>query len=488
MTKAFNWKQVLFFLGVLLVFESLFMLFSAIIPLIYKESDLYAFLISAAITAGAGGLMLAVGRNSAQRIGTREGYLIVGLVWILFSVFGMLPYLISGGIPSVTDAYFETMSGFTTTGASILDNIESLTHGLLFWRCLTHWLGGMGIVFLSMAFLPLFGGGMRLYSVETTGPIHDKILPSVKDTARSLWGIYLVITIIQFILLALAGMDTFDSVCHSLSTVSTGGFSTKQSSIAGYSPAIQYIIIVFMFLSGVNYSLMYAAIMRRDIAKIFRDEEFRSYLGIVTVAALVVALLLFLQNSNPTIITAEESFRTSLFQVVSVITTTGFATCDFALWLPILQYIILILMFTGACAGSTTGGIKIIRLHIIAKNLFLEFKRIIHPNAVMPVRVNHRVVPDNVMYNIYSFIALFVVIIIVSTFVLLMCGLDMKEAFSSAISAIANVGPALGDLGPVSSFSSISPFAKWYLTVLMLIGRLEIYTILLLFAPFFWKK
>lgn len=488
MTKAFNWRQVLFFLGILLSFESLFMLVSAVVPVIYEENDLSAFLYSAAISCGTGVLMLAVGRNSTQRIGTREGYLIVGLVWILFSAFGMLPYLISGYIPSVTDAYFETMSGFTTTGASILDNIESLPHGLLFWRSLTHWLGGMGIVLLSMALIPLFGSGMRLYSVETTGPTHDKMLPSVKDTARRLWGVYLVITIIQFLLLVAAGMDVFDSVCHSFSTIATGGFSTKQTSIAGYSPTIHYIIILFMFISGINYALLYASIIRRDISRIYKDEEFKSYFFIVLVASLIIMGLLFFQNSDFSVAAVESSFRNALFQVVSVITTTGFATCDYSLWLPIIQYIILLLMFVGASASSTAGGIKVIRLHIIVKNLFLEFKRVIHPKAVMPVRVNKRVVPDVVLYNIYSFVTLFVVIVVVSTFVLLMCGLDMKEAFSSALAAITNVGPALGDFGPAASFSALNPFAKWFLVVLMLVGRLEIFTILLLFSPSFWKK
>lgn len=489
MTKAFNLRQVLKILGALLITESLFMLITAAVSFIYDEDDLIPLLASAGITFGSGLIGVLSGRGANLRYGIREGYLIVGLVWILFSLFGMLPFILSSHIPNVTDAFFETMSGFTTTGASILENIESLPHGLLFWRCLTQWLGGMGIVVLSMAILPLFGAGMQLYSAEVTGPTHDKLLPRITDTARRLWEIYILLTIIMIGILYIAGMGFFDSVCHALSTMSTGGYSTKQASISYWSsPVIHYIIIVFMFVSGINYSLLYKAFMQGNVKRLLRDDEFKTYYITVSTVTVLISVGLMIGRGVHSAADVEHGFRDALFQVVSVITTTGFYTSDYTLWLPLLQMPILFLMFTGSCAGSTAGGAKLIRINIILKNAFSEFRRVIHPKAVIPVRINRHVLPENIVTGVYAFITIYVLIIILSTVIMMLCGLNASEAFGCSITSISNIGPGLGHQGPAGSFATIPAFGKWYLAFLMLIGRLELFTILLLFAPSFWKK
>lgn len=489
MTKAFNLRQVLKVLGALLITESLFMLITAVVSFIYREDDFIPLLYSIGITCGTGLLGILAGRGSTLRFGIREGYLVVGLIWIIFSIFGMLPFVLSGYIPSVTDAFFETMSGFTTTGATILNNIESLPHGLLFWRSLTQWLGGMGIVVLSMAILPMFDAGMQLYSAEVTGPTHDKLLPRIKDTARRLWEIYILLTIIMTGLLYIAGMGFFDSVCHALSATSTGGYSTKQASVSYWtSPAIHYIIIIFMFVSGINYSLLYKVFIRGDIKKINKDDEFKTYYIVVAIVTTIIAAGLIFDRCIYSIGDIERNFRESLFQVVSIITTTGFVTTDYTLWAPVLQMTLLFLMFTGSCAGSTSGGVKLIRINIVLKNAFYEFKRVIHPKAVIPVRVNRHVLPESIVNGIYAFMTVFTIIIIGSTAVLMMCGLSISEAFGCVLTSISNIGPGLGSQGPSGSFASIPAFGKWYLAFLMLIGRLELFTILLLFSPTFWKK
>ena len=473
----------------MLIIECITMLIAAGVSAIFHDSDVRAFLISAGITFVAGLTGIFVGHGSKHQFGTREGYLIVGSVWILFSLFGMLPFLFSGVTTSVADAFFETMSGFTTTGASVFTNIDSLPHGILFWRCFSNWLGGLGIVAISMAVLPLFGVGMNVYQAEASGLQHDKLLPRLKDTARILWEIYFTLTLIVFILLWCAGMNPFDAACHAFSAMGTGGFSTKQASIAFWQqPAIHYIIVVAMFTSGINFTLLYNTLVKRQVSRLFRDDEFKTYGIIVLLATAIITISLVITGHNTSVGSVEHDFRRALFQVVSIITSTGFGTDDYTLWPAHCIFIILFLMFAGASAGSTSGGLKMIRLNITLKNALFEIRRIIHPKAIIPVRLNHHVLPEQVLAGVFSFVTIYVIIIVISIVVLLICGLNMNEAIGASVSMISNIGPALGEQGPSGSYATVIPFAKWYMSFLMLTGRLEIFTILVLFSPTFWKK
>ena len=489
MTKAFNWQQVIRILGVLLMVEALFMAIAAIVAYIYEENDFIAIVESAILTIGAGIGGVLLGGSNTKHIGTREGYLVVGLVWIVFSIFGMLPFRLSHYIPNLTDAFFETMSGFTTTGATILTDIEALPHGLLFWRSMMQWLGGMGIVVLSLAILPMFGAGMQLFAAEVPGITYDKLQPKITDTARRLWELYTLLTIICAILLYLGGMDVFDAICHSLTTLASGGYSTKNASIAYWSsPAIHYIIIFFMILAGTNFSLLYGALIRRQGKRLIQDEEFRTYTYSIIGISLVISIGLLYTRTFEGFSTIEKSFRDALFQTIATITTTGFSTSDYMAWHPILWLIILLAIPMGGTAGSTSGGIKTIRLHIMTKNILYEFKRVMHPKAILPVRVNRRLVSENTLSNTYVFLSIFLIITIASSIVLILCGISPSEAFGCSLASIANVGPALGGFGPSETYAVLPDFAKWVLSMAMLIGRLELFTILILFLPSFWRK
>lgn len=489
MTKAFNWQQVFKVLGVLLITEALFMMLAAWVSYIYDGNDFEAIIESAIITTLAGVSGVLIGGNSTKHFGTREGYLLVGLVWIVFSIFGMLPFRLSHYIPNIADAFFETMSGFTTTGATILTDIEALPHGLLFWRSMLQWLGGMGIVVLSLAILPMFGAGMQLFAAEVPGITYDKLQPKITDTARKLWELYLLLTIICAILLYVSGMNIFDAICHSLTTLASGGYSTKNASIAYWaSPTIHYIIIFFMIIAGTNFSLLYGAMIRRQWKRLIYDEEFKTYIYSTLGISIVITIGLICTRTFDGFQSIEKAFRDALFQIVATMTTTGFSTSDYMSWHPILWLIMLLVIPMGATAGSTSGGIKIIRLHIVAKNIFYEFKRVMHPKAIRPIRVNHRIVSENTLSNTYVFISIFVIITIVSTIVMMICGLSPNEAFGCSLTSISNVGPGIGAQGPSGTFAMLPDFAKWYLSFLMLIGRLELFTILILFLPSFWKK
>ena len=489
MTKAFNWQQVIRILGVLLMVEALFMAIAAIVAYIYEENDFIAIVESAILTIGAGIGGVLLGGSNTKHIGTREGYLVVGLVWIVFSIFGMLPFRLSHYIPNLTDAFFETMSGFTTTGATILTDIEALPHGLLFWRSMMQWLGGMGIVVLSLAILPMFGAGMQLFAAEVPGITYDKLQPKITDTARRLWELYTLLTIICAILLYLGGMDVFDAICHSLTTLASGGYSTKNASIAYWSsPAIHYIIIFFMILAGTNFSLLYGALIRRQGKRLIQDEEFRTYTYSIIGISLVISIGLLYTRTFEGFSTIEKSFRDALFQTIATITTTGFSTSDYMAWHPILWLMILLAIPMGGTAGSTSGGIKTIRLHIMAKNILYEFKRVMHPKAIRPVRINRRIVSENTLSNTYVFVSIFLIITIASSIILMLCGISPSEAFGCSLASIANVGPSLGKFGPSETYAMLPDFAKWVLSIVMLIGRLELFTILILFLPSFWRK
>lgn len=489
MKQYINWKIVAFLLGVFLSIEAICMAVAGEVAMIYGEYDCKYLLLSALITFAVAMTAIFLCRGHSKAMGKKEGFLIVTLIWLVFSLFGMLPYLFSGVITNFTDAYFETISGFTTTGSTVFDNIEKLPHGLIFWRCLMQWLGGMGFVVLSMAVLPFINGEMQMFSAEATGPTQDKIQPRIQDTARRLWLLYFSLTGAQTILLLFGGMNIFDAVCHSLATLSTGGYSTKAAGLAAWnSPFLQYVVVIFMLLGGTNFTLLYIAFVKGNLEKFWQNEEFRVYLKIVILATVSVVPLVCFTDGLTSFSQFENNFRNSLFQVVSMVTSTGFVTADYTLWSPMVQLILLALMAVGASAGSTSGGIKLTRMIIFVKNGYYEFKRRIHPRAVLPIRINRTMIPEPVINGIFAFFAMYLTVLFVSVFVLSFCGMSFADAFHATISAISNVGIGFGKLG-VSGFCADFPtFAKWWLAFLMLVGRLELFTVLLLFSPSFWKR
>lgn len=448
------------------------------------KDDLLALLLSAVFIflTGTAGLIF-TRKGSKKDIGKREGFVIVTMAWIIISLFGAIPFVLSGAIPDYTNAFFETMSGFTTTGASILNDIESLPKGILFWRSMTHWIGGMGIIVLSLAILPLLGvGGMQLFIAEVPGPTPDKIHPRVAATAKRLWAIYVAFTLLETVLLMFGGMSLFDGLCHSFGTLATGGFSTQNASIANYSPYIQYVVIIFMMLAGINFTMHYFA-LKGMIKKVSKDQELRFYLAIILVSTIFIALTLILKNLHP----VEEAFRQTLFQVVSIVTTTGFVTYDYLQWPSFIWFVIVLLMFTGGCAGSTGGGIKISRLLLLLKNSRLEMRRQVHPNAIIPVRINGRVVPQQLVNNVLAFFLIYFLIFAGGTLVMSLLGLDFESAIGSTAATLGNIGPGIGIVGPVSNYAAIPEGGKWFLSLLMLLGRLELFTVLILFTRSFWK-
>lgn len=461
------------------------MILPLIVAGIYNDGDTLSFLYSALITIIVGVVSMTLTFKAKKNIGRREGYVIVGLVWVFFSLFGSLPYVFSGSIPNYTNAFFETISGFTTTGSSILNNIEEMPHGILFWRSLTQWLGGMGIVVLSLAVLPAFGiGGMSLFTAESPGIAPDKVNPKIKDTAKILWNIYLMFTAAETILLMFGGMDFFDAICHSFTTMATGGYSTKQASIAYWDSAyIQYVIIFFMIMAGTNFSLSFHAITGKP-RKMFRNEEYKFYLIFIGIAASILSIGLILTSNSG----IEQSIRDAMFQTVSIITTTGYATSDYLLWTPFLTAIILMLFFIGGSTGSTGGGIKIMRIVLLIKNTYYEMRRLIHPNAIIPVRFNKKSVNQQVITNVLAFFFLYIIVFFISTLIFMVFVDDFETAFGAVATSLGNIGPGIGSVGPSATFAHIPDGGKWFLSFLMLLGRLELFTIIVLFSPAFWKR
>ncbi|MFW5793703.1 MAG: TrkH family potassium uptake protein [Bacteroidota bacterium] len=484
--KEINFKLIAKFNGLLLIILSGFMLISAIWSWQYEETEATkAILLSVGITLCTGLLMYILSYHHDHRnIGKKEGYIIVTLTWVSISIFGALPFYISGAIPSYTDAFFETISGFTTTGATILYEIESVSKGLLFWRSLTQWLGGMGIIVLTLAVLPILGvGGMQLFVAEAPGTTPNKIHPRIAQTAKRLWGIYIILTLIQTILLMLGNLSFFDSICHAFTTMATGGFSTYNDSITGFTPYTQYIIILFMIFAGVSFSLHYY-ILKGNFSKVLENEEFRFYILLILgiTAVFTVSILIFEQAGF------EKSFRDSLFQVVSILTTTGFNTVDYLAWQQYLWFILFLLMFTGGCIGSTGGGLKIIRVLILLKNSRLELKRLIHPMAIIPVRINKKTIPQEINQNFLAFFLIYIMLFVAGTLLMTIFDLDFASAAGASAATIGNIGPGIGSVGPLENYAHIPDAGKWILSFLMLIGRLELFTVLLLFSPSFWKK
>ena len=497
MTRQFNIRLVVKTMGALLVIESVFMAIAMAVSFFYGDPDDGAFLVSTILTLVAGWIGIAIGTGASSQVGEREGYVIVALVWVVFSAFGMLPYWLSGQIPSFTDAWFETMSGFSTTGATILDDIEVLSHGALFWRSMTQWLGGLGIIVLSVALLPMFGlGGMQLYAAEMNGISYEKLSPRIADTAKSLWITYILLTIAEVGLLWAEGMPIFDSVCHSFTTVSSGGFSTKNMSIAFYaSPIIDYTVAFFMLLAGVNFGLI-ILFFRGKPGRLWHDEETKWYLsavGVVT-AVLTIGLMVqwlmnsFVASSNEFFSHLETAFREGLFTTIATMTSTGFGIADYMTWPPFLWVVVFFLMFTGASSGSTSGGMKWVRLMIFVKSGFAEFKRRIHPNAIVPVKLNGKPITQQTTNNVMAFVQFYLMILIVTVLIFCGTGVDFDESIGAAVSALGNIGPSIGQYGPAGTYALFPTTAKWVMTLVMLIGRLEIFTVLLLFTKALWKK
>jgi len=480
-----NLKLIIRILGFLIFGEGIALLLSLIVSLIYGEPDLPAFLITSGITLTTGGLLLLLTKKAVKDIGKREGFIIVSFSWIIFSFFGSLPYIISGAIPNFTEAFFETISGFTTTGASVLTDIEALPHGILFWRSFTQWLGGIGIIVLLLAVLPVFGiGGMYLFMAESTS---DKISSKIRQTAKILWLIYVFFTIIETILLRIGGMTLFDSINHSFTTMATGGFSTKQASIAYWDSAfIQYTITVFMFLGGANFTLFYAFLLKRKLTPMLQDEELKYYtLFIIIFTVFVFAGLLI---TTPTGIDPEKTFRSSLFQVVSIITTTGFATVDYLSWTTILTTLIFALFFFGGCTGSTSGGIKIARIVLLLKNSYYELQRMIHPSAIIPVKFNRHAVDTKIITHILAFFIFYIFIFAAGAAIFTLFVPNLETSMGAVASALGNIGPGLGAVGPAGNYAHIAPAGLWFLSLLMLLGRLELFTVIVLISPTFWKN
>ncbi|EGF56925.1 TrkH family potassium uptake protein [Bacteroides fluxus] len=480
-----NFKTIIRIIGILLLLETVMFLCCSGVSYYYGEGDLAAFWKAGAITAGAGLLLAALGREGEHQLTRRDGYVLVSFAWVAFSLFGMLPFYIGGYIPDITNAFFETMSGFSSTGATILDDIESLPHGILFWRSMTQWIGGLGIIMFTIAVLPIFGvSGLQVFAAEASGPTHDKVHPRIGITAKWIWSIYAGITGILVALLMLGGMNWFDSICHAFATTGTGGFSTKQASVAYYnSPYIEYVISTFMFVSGINFTLL-LLFVNRKFKKFIGNAELKWYFWSVVSFTAVIAVVLYYTSPMG----VEESFRKSLFQVISLQTSTGFATDDYMTWPPVLWGLLTIIMVMGACAGSTTGGLKCIRMVILSKVSRNEFKHIIHPNAVLPVRINKQVIPPSIVSTVLAFCFLYLIIIIISVLLMMAMGIGAEEAVGCVISSIGNMGPGLGECGPAYSWNALPDIAKWLLAFLMLLGRLELFTVLLLFTPAFWKR
>jgi trk system potassium uptake protein TrkH len=493
-----NYKIIFHFFGLLCLFNGGFMLLSTIISLIYKDGVTLELLSAGLLILVLGGALMFFTKEHKKELNKRDGYIVVAFGWIVMALSGTLPYVITGAIPDFTNAFFETMSGYTTTGASILNDIEAIPKGVLFWRSMTHWIGGMGIIVLAIAILPLLGiGGMQLFAAEAPGPNADKLHPRITDTAKRLWLIYFGYTAAETILLQVAGMSFFDAINHSLCTLSTGGFSTKNASIAYWNaqPVIQYIIIVFMFLAGTNFVLSYFA-FKGKIQKAIFDEEFKLYFKFIALFTLIAAFIIYFRADfsissidHPMVFgKAEASFRHALFQVIAIITTTGFVTADYTLWTPFLVVFFFGLMFLGGSAGSTSGGVKVVRHMIMIKNSFLEFKRALHPNAILPVRYNKKAVSGDIVFNILGFFVLYMLAFIVGALVFSMMQIDFESAVGLSASSLGNVGPALGNFGPVNNYAELPALGKWWASFLMLIGRLELFTVLILLTPFFWRN
>ena len=482
-----NLRLIYKIIGSLLFMLGSLLLVCAVISLLYKEDDLVAFLLSALFTTCCGFILKYLGRDADNNLGRRDSYLLVTVTWVVFSFFGMLPFIISGYIPNVTDAFFETMSGFSTTGATILDDVEWLPHATLYWRSQTQWIGGLGIVFFTIAILPsLVGNGsIKVFAAEATGPMRSKMHPRLSTTAKWIWTVYLALTIACILSFYAVGMDWFDSINYAMTTTATGGFCTHNDSTLFFQSAgIDYVSILFQFLAGINFMMLYTAVFKLKPQSLLKSSEFKLYIVIIVAATAWFMYMLMTRNGYG----LEHALRSALFQVVSFITTTGLFNDDASQWPHITWVILGCLMFVGACSGSTTGGFKCIRIVMVFKVLRNEFHHLLHPNAVLPVKINGIPVPRQQLSTLLAFFAIFTIMLLITAAVMIAVGIDNTNAIAIALSCISNVGPSLStQIGPVMSWSELPEYVKWICSFLMLVGRLEIMSVLVLFTHEFWR-
>ncbi|WP_289758489.1 TrkH family potassium uptake protein [uncultured Duncaniella sp.] len=485
---AINFPMILRIIGLLLIIEGLFLTVPLATSLVYHETDWMCFLLTMVVTTVAGTIMTFGIRPRNPRMGKREGFLLTALIWIFFSIFGMIPFILMEKQPmSVSDAFFEAMSGFTTTGATVMDSISHLSHGIVMWRSLMQWIGGMGIILFTLAVVPMLNhsGGMQMFNAEVTGITHDKLRPRISQTAKGLWLIYIVLTLVLFILLIIGPMDTFEAICHAFSTMSTGGFSTADASIEAWdSIYIESVVTVFMFLGGTSFVLLYRA-AHGDLKPIWQNDVFRAYVGIIFVCYVLFVIAIFYHGQAYSI---KSVTLDPLFQIVSTITSTGYEVSDFSNWGTFTLSLVFALMFFGACAGSTSGGAKIDRLIYLLKNCRNEIVRCVYPNNIFTVRVNRRVIPHETVSKVIAFLCLYVMIIMAGGIILTALGLPLVDSFFSAFSCISNTGLGAGVTGYGGSYALVPDVGKWLLAIIMMIGRLELFTVLILFTPTFWKK
>ena len=482
-----NWRLISKILGSLLFIEAFIMLWCFAMAFAFKEDDTMAFIMSAVLTAGSAFVFLYFGRSTNNALSRHDAYVVVSATWIVFSFFGMLPFLIHGSLTNVADAYFETMSGFSTTGATIIDDVERLPHGMLFWRSLMQWIGGLGIVFFTVAVLPsLVGGSVKVFAAEATGPMRSKMHPRLSTSAKWIWSIYLLLTLGCGFSFWAAGMEWFDAVNYAMTTTATGGFSTHNGSTVFFnSEAIEYLSILFQFLAGINFTLLYLCLFKFKFGSFFKNAEFRLYITTILIATVLITYLLITRLHYG----YEPAFRSALFQVVSFMTTTGLSNDNAGMW-PHMTWLILgLLMFMGACAGSTTGGFKCVRISMLLKVLRNEFRRILHPNAVLPVKLGQQSVPQDKLVSLLAFFTLYIVLILITAGIMIVSGIDITNSMTIAMSLISNVGAGLDtNIGPVMSWADLSDNLKWLCSFLMLVGRLEIIAVLVLFTRSFWKE
>lgn len=481
-----HWDYVSKALGGLFVSISLTMIFPIIAGLWYRDDSLISLVKSTAIGLAAGFILLAKGRGAQiVTLGHREGMAIVTLGWIGAGLLGAMPFYLSRTFTSFADSFFESVSGFTTTGASVLTSVESVPPGLLFWRSLTHWLGGMGIIVFSLAILPFLGaGGMQLYKAEVPSPVPDKLKPRIRDTALLLWKVYLLFTVAETALLMLGGMNLFDALCHTFGTLATGGFSTKNASIAHFRSAyIDWVVIFFMFVAGVNFSLHYHLLAGKP-AKMFKDSEFRFFLFLVLLLGLFTTFALYGEVYSDIF----QALRYSFFQIVSIITTTGYATADYERWPFFPQAILFICMFIGACAGSTGGGMKCMRVMLLLKHAYRELFRLIHPHGVLQIKISGHQVSQDIANSVIGFFILYILLYCLGVLLVAATGVDILTSLASVAATLGNIGPGFGTVGPAENYAHMPYMAKWILAFCMILGRLEIFTVIVLFVPEFWRK
>ncbi len=482
-----NFPLVYKIIGSLLFLLGMLLGICVAVSIYYEEDDMMAFLISTLLTVSAGFILKYLGRNANNNLSRRDSYFLVTATWVVFSFFGMQPFLIGGYIPSVTDAFFETMSGFSTTGATILDDVEWLPHGILYWRTQTQWIGGLGIVFFTIAILPSMvgSGSVKVFAAEATGPMRSKMHPRLSTMAKWIWSIYSGLTLACIVSYYLCGMQVFDSINYAMTTTATGGFATHNDSTEFFhSPTIEYLCVLFQFLAGINFTMLYVAVFKLKFGALFKSSEFKLYISIIAATTIWICYLLITRNDYE----LERAFRSALFQVVSFMTTTGLFNDDAAQWPHVTWVILGCLMFLGACSGSTTGGFKCIRGVMVFKVLRNEFRRILHPNAVLPVKIDGQPVSQQKLSTLLAFFAIYTVMVLFSATIMIVAGIDNTNAITIALSCLSNVGPTLGtQIGPVMSWSELPDYIKWTCSFLMLVGRLEIMSVLVLFTRSFWK-